>query len=207
MKKFLIIIVIIILLVGGFFTYKFITGKMEEERIAEIKKGWYVEVLADTIKIRKEANRNSAELVEAKKGNVFAVEKYENVNGNFWYFIEYDDGKYGWIGNPKNTEYLKDGNNPEDTRVPTIKFFEDVYYVDTINDIKYDHLEVTDDREGVVVTHKVYHEVNELEGKDQYWIQYTATDTVGKKSSKVQKIEFNTRPSEAEVYDFTELER
>ena len=31
----------------------------------------------------------------------------------------------------------------------------------TIDDINYDHLEVTDDKPGVVVTHKVYHEVNE----------------------------------------------
>lgn len=179
----------------------------EDARIKEIKKGWYVEVLTNNLKVRKEADRSSSELDEVEKGDVLGVEKYENNNGNYWYYVEYKKGKYGWVANPRNSNYLNDVNNPDDIRRPTIRFFETVYYVNTIDDIKYDHLEVKDDKPGVVVTHKVYHEVNEFEGKDQYWIQYTATDAVGKTASKVQKIEFNVRPDESKVYDFSELER
>jgi len=207
LKKFGIILLILVLLIGGFFGYKFVTGKIEAARIAKIKEGWYVEVDTEALKIRKEADRNTAELYEAKKGEVFAVTEYENNNGNMWYYVEYEKGKYGWIANPRNSNYLIDGNNPNDIRKPTIKFFDSVYYVDSIDDITYDHLEVTDDKEGVVVTHKVYHEVDEAMGKDQYWIQYTATDAVGKTATKVQKIEFNKRPDESKVEDFSKLKR
>ena len=103
--------------------------------------------------------------------------------------------------------YLNDYNNPEDIAYPTLKFFESTYYVDSIEDINYDHLEVEDDKPGVEVEHKVYHEVDASNGKDQYWILYTATDAVGKSVSKVQKIEFNERPSEDQVYAFSELKR
>lgn len=207
MKKFGIIILILCLIAGAFFGYKFVTKKVEDARIEEIKKGWYVEVLNEYVKIRKEADRNSAELAEAKKGDVFKVDKMETLNGNFWYYVEYENEKYGWVANPRNSDYLNDQNNPSDIKAPTIKFFDAIYYVDSIDAINYDHLEVTDDKEGVTVTHKVYHEVNEFEGKDQYWIEYTATDAVGKTTTKVQRIEFNNRPSESEVYAFSELER
>lgn len=207
MKKFGIIIGILVLIAAGFATYKFISDKIEESRIEEIKKGWYVEVIADTVKIRKEADRNTAELKEAKKGEVYAVDDIENNGGNFWYHIEYEKGKKGWIANPKNSGYLSDVNNPNDIAAPTIRFFDKTYYTDSIDTITYDHLEVIDDRDGVVVTHKVYHEIDESQGKDQYWIQYTATDAVGKTASKVQKIEFNTRPKESQVYKFSELKR
>ena len=40
-----------------------------------------------------------------------------------------------------------------------------------------------------------------------YWIQYTATDAVGKVTKKVQKIEFNKKPSEDQVLDFKDLDR
>lgn len=205
MKKFLIIIIILVAIVGGVFGYLFVSKMLDNQRKEKLKEDWYVEVVNDTVKIRKEADRNSAELAEAKKGDVFAVSEYKNYGNNFWYHVEYDKGKYGWIGNPSGSNYLIDGNNPTDIRKPTIKFFETVYYVDKIEDINYDHLEVTDDREGVSVTHEVYHEVNEAEGKDQYWIKYTATDAVGKTASKVQKIEFNVRPEESKVLPFSKL--
>lgn len=207
MKKFLIIIMIIFLLVGGFFGYKFVKEKIKLARYAEIKKGWYVEVTEEEVNIRKEADRNSSLLTKAHKGDVFEVTDMEMHNGNNWYKIKYEKNKYGWIANPKGTEYLEDGNNPEDIAKPTIRFFETVYYVNSIDEINYNHLEVKDDREGVVVTHKVYHEVDELANKDQYWILYTATDVAGKTAQKVQKIVFNKRPDESQVYPFSELER
>ena len=207
MKKFLIILLILAIVGGGFGAYYIFSGKMEERNIEEIKKGWHIEVQNDYINIRKEASATSDILGEVKKGEVYKVIEVETVGNTQWYKIEYEKDKYGWIFNSNSSDYLDDINNPEDISAPTLKFFDTVYYVNSIDEITYDHLEVEDDKPGVTVTHKVYHEVNSETGKDQYWIQYTATDAVGKSVSKVKKIEFNERPSEEEVYDFAELER
>lgn len=206
MKKLIIILAIILSIAGGFVGYKVVSNNIENKKIAKIKEGWHVEVITDYITVRKEANRNSAKLGEVKKGSVYEVLDMESNNNNFWYKVEYDKDEYGWIANPLNSEYLKDVNNPNDIMAPTIRFYDAIYYCDSIDDINYDHIDVTDDREGVTVTHKVFHEVNESEGIDQYWIQYFATDAVGKTSEKVQKIEFNNRPSESEVYPFSAME-
>lgn len=205
MKKLKIIFGILITIVVGFFVVKFVLGVMEDARIKKIKEGWHIEVVNDYIKVRKEPDRNSSELGEVKKGEVYKVDDYENHNGNFWYHVEYEKGKWGWVANPIGKDYLNDTNNEDDIKAPTIKFNDAVYYVDSIDDINYDHLEVTDDKPGVTVTHKVYHEVNEEQNKDQYWILYTATDAVGKTTKKVQKIEFNKKPDESQVEDFTKL--
>ncbi len=206
MKKLKIIFTILILIVVGFFAVKFILGFMEEARIKKIKEGWYVEIVNDYIKVRIVPDKNKSELGEVKKGKVYKVDDYENHNGNYWYHIEYEKGKWGWVANPVGKDYLNDENNPDDIKSPTIKFFDKIYYVDSIDNINYDHLEVKDDKPGVKVTHKVYHEVDETEGKDQYWILYIATDAVGKTSKKVQKVEFNKRPDESKVLDFSKLE-
>lgn len=205
MKKLKIIFGILITIVVGFFVVKFVLGVMEDARIKKIKEGWHIEVVNDYIKVRKEPDRNSSELGEVKKGEVYKVDDYENHNGNFWYHVEYEKGKWGWVANPIGKDYLNDTNNEDDIKAPTIKFNDAVYYVDSIDDINYDHLEVTDDKPGVTVSHKVYHEVNEEQNKDQYWILYTATDAVGKTTKKVQKIEFNKKPDESQVEDFTKL--
>ena len=205
MKKLKIIFGILITIVVGFFAVKLILGVVENARIKKIKEGWHIEVVNEYIKVRKEPNQNSSELGEVKKGEVYKVDDYENHNGNFWYHVEYEKGKWGWVANPLGKDYLNDTNNEDDIKAPTIKFNDAVYYVDSIEDINYDHLEVTDDKPRVVVTHKVYHEVNEEQNKDQYWILYIATDAVGKITKKVQKIEFNKRPDESQVEDFVKL--
>ena len=205
MKKLKIIFGILITIVVGFFAVKLILGVVEDARIKKIKEGWHIEVVNEYIKIRKEPDQNSSELGEVKKGEVYKVDDYENHNGNFWYHVEYEKGKWGWVANPLGKDYLNDTNNEDDIKAPTIKFNDAVYYVDSIEDINYDHLEVTDDKPGVVVTHKVYHEVNEEQNKDQYWILYIATDAVGKITKKVQKIEFNKKPDESQVEDFVKL--
>lgn len=205
MKKLKIIFGILITIVVGFFAVKLILGVVENARIKKIKEGWHIEVVNEYIKVRKEPNQISSELGEVKKGEVYKVDDYENHNGNFWYHVEYEKGKWGWVANPLGKDYLNDTNNEDDIKAPTIKFNDAVYYVDSIEDINYDHLEVTDDKPGVVVTHKVYHEVNEEQNKDQYWILYIATDAVGKITKKVQKIEFNKRPDESQVEDFVKL--
>lgn len=207
MKKLLIIIIVLILGAGGYSAYYYFSGKANERNIEEIKKGWHIEVENDYINIRKEASATADILGEVKKGEVYKVLEVEAVGNTYWYKIEYEKDKYGWIFNSNNNDYLEDVNNPEDIASPTLKFYENVYYANSIDEINYDHLDVTDDKPGVTVTHKVYHELDSDTGKDQYWIQYTATDAVGKSVSKVQKIEFNVRPSEDQVLNFAELER
>ena len=93
---------------------------MEDARIKKIKEGWYVEVKIENLKVRKEPDRNSEILKEAKNGEVFKVDDYENHNGNYWYHIEYEKERGGWIANPLGDEYLNDENNPEDIKSPTI---------------------------------------------------------------------------------------
>ena len=207
MKKFLIILLILGIIVGGFFGYRFIAAKIEEKRIEEIKKGWYVEIKNSAIAIRKEPDRNTAELGKVKQGEVYAVSDMKIFGSNYWYKIEYKKGKYGWVANPAGTHYLDDPQNPEDIRAPQIRFSSNEYYVDEFKNISYDHLAIDDDRDGVVITYKVYHEVVESEGKDQYWIKWIATDAAGKKTSKVQKIIFDKRPDESLVYDFSEIKK
>lgn len=211
MKKFLIILLILGVIGGGIGAYFFFSNKALEENIEEIKKGWYVEVLAEEVNIREKGSRDSKSLAMAHKGDVYEVVDVDVLgNNSFWYKIKFDDNKVGFIYNSSKMNYLNDYNNPTDIASPTLKFFDKVYYVNSIDDITYDHLEVWDDKPDYEVTHKVYHEVGvDINGKniDQYWIQYTVTDGVGNSDSKVQKIEFNEKPSEEEVYDFSELER
>lgn len=206
MKKFLIIVLILAIIGGGVGTYYYFTEMqgLDEE---EIKKGWHVEIENDYINIRESASAIADILGEVKKGEVYSVLEVETVGNTYWYKIEYEKDKYGWIFNSNSTNYLEDVNNPEDIAYPTLKFYDTIYYVNSIDEITYDHLDVDDDKPGVTVSHKVYHEINANTGKDQYWIEYTATDAVGKSVSKVQRIEFNERPSEEDVYDFSELER
>ncbi|HIU12224.1 MAG TPA: hypothetical protein IAB65_05940 [Candidatus Onthocola stercorigallinarum] len=209
MKKFLIIVIILLVISGGIGGYFYIKDAKEKARIAEIKEGWYVEVLEDDVNIRAKGSANGTILGKTKKGDIYAVNDVDVAGNTYWYEIDYD-GTPAFIFSSTKYNYLKDVNNPNDIATPTIKFFDKIYYVDSIDDINYDHLEVWDDRPGAEVTHQVYHETGvDINGNiiDQYWIQYTVTDKEGKSSSKVQKIEFNKRPSEDRVLDFKDLER
>ncbi len=209
MKKFLIIVIILLVITGGIGGYFYIKDAKEKARIAEIKEGWYVEVLEDDVNIRAKGSANGTILGKTKKGDIYAVNDVDVAGNTYWYEIDYD-GTPAFIFSSEKYKYVKDVNNPYDIATPTIKFFDKIYYVDSIDDINYDHLEVWDDRPGAEVTHQVYHETGvDINGNiiDQYWIQYTVTDKEGKSSSKVQKIEFNQRPSEDRVLDFKDLER
>ena len=209
MKKFLIIVIILLVITGGIGGYFYIKDAKEKARIAEIKEGWYVEVLEDDVNIRAKGSANGTILGKTKKGDIYAVNDVDVAGNTYWYEIDYD-GTPAFIFSSEKYKYVKDVNNPYDIATPTIKFFDKIYYVDSIDDINYDHLEVWDDRPGAEVTHKVFHETGvDINGNiiDQYWIQYTVTDKEGKSSSKVQKIEFNQRPSEDRVLDFKDLER
>ena len=211
MKKFLVILIILLLIGGGFFAYKYISNEKEKDRIAEIKKGWYLEIITEELNVREKGSKNSKLLKTVQKGDIFKVLDVEVLgNNSFWYKIEYENDKVGFVYNTKSLNYLEDYNNPKDIASPILKFNENVYYVDSIDDINYDHLYVWDDKPNYEVTHKVYHEVGvDFNGKniDQYWIQYTITDGVGNTDSKLQKIVFTNKPSEDQVYNFYDLER
>ena len=207
MKKFLIFLLVLAIIGGcGFGAYYFFFANKLD--IEEIKSGWHIEVVNDYINIRKEASASAEILGQVKKGEVYRVIKVEDIGNNtFWYNIEYEKDKFGWVFNSSTTNYLKDINNPEDIAAPTIVFEDEVYVVDSIQDINYEHLEVSDDKPGVEVSHKIYCERNVNGQSDQYWIQYIAVDKSGKTTTKLQKIQFTEIPSDDEVLDFADLER
>lgn len=213
MNKFLKFILLVIVGFGLYFggRYAYTTLK-ENKRISEAKKGWYVEIITSEIKIRDHATRNSNELGVVYEGEIFKVLEYsedETEENYYWYRIRLRNGGSGWIAQNKSLTFLKDYNDPEhhDYAYPHLSFNENVYYVVSIDDINYKHLTVTDDRDDFTVSHEVFHEVDELKGINQYWIQYTVTDASGKSYSKVQKIVFEVTPPESKVKPFIELER
>lgn len=214
MKKFLIFILVIALGVGGYFGYnKLVEIKKENERVKEVKKGWYVEVVYKYVNVREKSESHSKKIGQVKKGEVYKVLEYYGDSSSYhWYKIELKDGKTGWIANTKSAkseQYLKDVGNPEDIATPRITFEEYSVKFESIDDINYDHLTLWDDKDDYTVSHVVYHEYEDCSGgemdcelKDQYWIRYTITDASGKSSSKTQKIEFENRPASSEVKDF-----
>ena len=176
----------------------------EEARIERIKKGWYVEIKEEYINVRDDAHTNANELGKVNQGEIYEVldMNFDN-SAYYWYKIDFN-GTEAWIASKRNRPFVNDYNNPTDIAVPVIKYYEDVYKVVSIDDINYKHLEIVEDRDEYEITHFVYHELVPSEHKDQYWILYTITDAAGKSSSKLQKIEFEERPSEEDVKDFSE---
>ena len=206
MKKLFIWLLIIAGIVGGIFGYFYIKDLKEQERIEEIKKGWYVEITyKDPINVRKSSSTNAEAIGKVNKGEIYKVldVDMETSSAYYWYKIEFGD-KIGWIASGKKIHWVKDVNNPNDIATPVIKYYDDVYKVVSIDDINYKHLEVVEDTDDYEITHIVYHEVKKSEFIDQYWILYTITDGAGKSSSKLQKIEFEEKPEESEVVDFKE---
>lgn len=201
MKKFFIFLLTIALIGGGIFFYnKYNKGNAEAKKIKEIKDGWHIEIHADYINIREKADRYSKSNSTVKKGEVYKVlDIFLDDPSFYWYNIQIDDKTTGWVANPIKGTYLYDYNNPKDIIAPTIKLKSEEYHVNSITDIKYDNIEITDDRNDYTITHIVYHELNEIKEIDQYWIKYTVTDKSGKTTNKTQKITFNINPSEKEV--------
>ena len=213
MKKFIIFLIIVVIIGAGVGGYLFIKKQNEEKRIAEIKKGWYIEVSNDYINVRDEATTLSDRLGKIKKGEVYKVLDFVNKKKDkecYWYQIEFKKNKKGFVCNPKGDnnrgKYLIDHGNPNDLYTPTISYKEEVYKVESIDKINYDHLTLWDDHEGYEVTHKVYHEKGKCDyksdGIEKYWIKYTITDKEGKSSSTTQKIEFTEKPAESKVLNF-----
>jgi len=205
-KNVLICLTILFLIFGGVGGYFYIKNIKEEQRIEEIKKGWYVEITSEYINVRDDAHANANALGKVLEGEVYEVldMNFDN-NSYYWYKIDYK-GNEAWIASKRKSPYLKDYNNPTDIAVPVIKYYEDVYNVVSIDEINYKHLEVVEDRDEYEITHVIYHEVVPSKHIDQYWIEYTITDAAGKSSSKLQKIEFEEEPNEEDVIDFAEYE-
>ena len=206
MKKLfkLLLVIAIVAGIGYVVKVKVIDPKAEAERIAAIKKGWYIKITAKELRVRTKAQVGSKVITKVKKGDIFKCTKAAKESSYVWYLIEYEKGKYGWVANTLTYGNLEVYNSDEDLYAPIVKFFENVYRVENIESINYDHLELWDDSDKYEVTHQVYHEVKPDENIDQYWIRYTITDASGKSSSKTQKIEFAKRPEESKVKSFLE---
>lgn len=207
MKNTVICLVIAVAIFGGIGGYFFIKNSREEARLEEIKKGWYVEITNEYINVRDDAHANANLLGTVNQGEIYEVldMNFDNT-AYYWYKIVYN-GTEAWIASRRKNPYVNDYNNPTDIAVPVIKYYEDVYKVVSIDDINYKHLEVVEDRDEYEITHVVYHEYKPSEYIDQYWILYTVTDAAGKSSSKLQKIEFEEKPSEDKVLDFDDYDK
>ena len=205
MKKLFLFLLVVILAILGYFELK----KVEEKKyIEEVKKGWYIEITYDQpINVRDIPSTEGEVLGKAKKGEVYKVlDVKTDAKTYYWYKVEYKND-IGYIASGKKIHWVNDVNNPNDIAVPIIKYYDSVYKVVSIDDINYKHLEVIEDTDKYTITHVVYHEVNPSEGINQYWIEYTITDGAGKSSSKLQKIEFEEKPDESKVVDFSEYVR
>lgn len=210
MKKFITCIIVLSVIFGSVGGYFLIKNMQNKKKIEEIKKGWYIEIIYDKqpINVRDKASTDGKSLGMVNKGEIYKVLDVDTVSSNkfYWYLIEYKDGK-GYVASGRKIHWVNDVNNPNDIQVPTIKFKENTYKVASIADINYKHLEVIEDTNDYEITHKIYHEVKPSEFIDQYWILYTITDGAGKSSSKMQKIEFDIKPDESQVLDFSEYKK
>ena len=232
MKKLLKFLVVIVIVVGGilFFTKGFRANLRKQRNIEKIKEGWYLEVICEGPKacsdvsikndkkkvktfknaraIRKAPTANSDLIGAAVKGDVFEVLGVDETDNLYlWYRVRYNEveNEEGYISEPRSLDInaVKDFNGELDISAPIIKFDEDEYHVETLDDINYDHLTLWDDKPGYTVTHEVYIEEHPTDRPGpQYWIQYTITDKAGKSSSKLQRITFDYEPSKSQVKDF-----
>ena len=62
MKNFAIVILVFIVIILGVGGYYFVNNIKENARINEIKKGWYIEIINDSINVRTKPDRTSSSL-------------------------------------------------------------------------------------------------------------------------------------------------
>ena len=157
------------------------------------KNAWKVQITNEYINIRKESNTYSTVIGQVKKGETYNVLKMTKDDNYYWYYIEIDNFKKGWIASNKTYSYLIDINNPNDLKNPIVKYYEEIYYANDINSISYEHLTIEDDSDVTITSKIVYEEEN-----NQYWITYIVTDSYNNKTEKTQKIEFKDKPTDVE---------
>ena len=154
------------------------------------KNKWYVEITNEFINIRADHNIYGARLGEVKKGETYKVlDIYTEDDNYYWYYIEINRYKKGWIASDKDNPYLNDFNNPNDIVAPVVKYYEEIYYTHSIDTITYKHLEITENNEYSINNEVFYDEVGE-----QYFIKYIVEDVAGNKTTKTQKIVFEVEP-------------
>ena len=166
------------------------------------------------LKVREAPTAASSIIGTAEKGEVYKVVEVEQTDAQFiWFRIVYqknwkDEYKEGYISQPRSTQvtYVKAYNISFDYSDPVLSFTTDEYNVDSIDDIKYDHLNVWDDQSGYVITHEVYIEKEPTDRPGpQYWIKYKVTDKVGKQTSKIQRVIFKYPPADNKCKDFSKI--
>lgn len=188
MKKIIkFILVIVIVCVLGYVGYRF----YEKNKPIDYTGKWHIEITKDYINIREFPEQYSRNMGKAKKGEKYLVEE---VNLDDDSYVWYKTSK-GWISNSRSEhDWIKDINNDKDIYNPVLKYKEDTYHVKNIQSINYDNLECWDDSD-YEVKHEVFIDYNDMERGTQYWIKYTITDSVGNSTSKLQRIEFEERPT------------
>ena len=170
------------------------------------------------LKVRQAPRSDSEILGTAVKGDIFTVVEVEETDPIYiWFRIIYqknwkDKYQEGYIAQPRSTQvdYLKAYGIDFDYSAPSIACKDHDctldYNVDSIDDIKYDHLIVWDDQPGYEITHKVYIEKNPTDRPGpQYWVKWTVTDKKGKSTSVKQRVVFVNPPSESRVIDFSKI--
>ncbi len=219
--KRLIIIGLILAVLGGIAFGIYMGYKKFDEFLHKDDDAWKIEIVIDKVNIRSDHTNLEAKIGEAKKGVVYKVlEIYLEDDKFVWYKVSLGKDSEGWIASSRKEPYVKEINNPKsldsdeaseeyfiEYNPPVVKYYEDVYEVDNIENITYDHLEITDESE-YTVSHEVYYEEKPKDSNiPQYWIQYVVTDKFGNTTKKVQKIEFQTKPKSSQVKDFKKLKR
>jgi carboxylesterase type B len=187
MKK---VITFVVILISVTFIYLAINMIVE---IDKQKNAWKVQITNEYINIRKESNTYSTIIGQVKKGETYNVLKMTKDDNYYWYYIEIDNFKKGWVASNKTYSYLIDINNPNDLKNPIVKYYEEVYHANDINSITYEHLTIEDDSDVTITSKIVYEEEN-----NQYWITYIVTDSYNNKTEKTQKIEFKEKPTNIE---------
>lgn len=202
MKKFLIFILLLGIGYGGYTIYN---------RILDDNNSWRLEVTNDYINLRSKPTQYEAKIAEVKKGQKFKILDINLEDKKYvWYKIKLKN-KTGWIASERKSPYVNEYNNPKyDTDIkveyiaPVIKFKEEVYHTESIDNITFDHL-IIEEESDYNIDYTIYKEENPKDRPGpEYWIRYTIEDTFGNTSESLQRIKFNNVPEDTKVKNFSE---
>lgn len=211
MIKKLLKLFLLLAIIGGI-----VAGVLYFKWYKEDQKAFKVEITTPYINVRKKNSIYEARIATVRKGGVYRVLEQYNEDADYvWYKIEYEKKRYGWISSDRYEPYVKEinspnkgeaGKHPHEYAPPVIKYYSDVYKVLDIDHINYDHLEIVEASDYTIKHYVYFDEFPKDKSESQYWIEYEAVDEFGNKSSKVQLIEFEIKPSRDEVLDIKVLE-
>ncbi len=209
--------IIALLIIGGigYGIYYFISDYFEN------KDAWKIEVTNQSIIVREQADQTTNNIDNKKvyAGEIYNVVDFKEDETHVWYKIEYDNGKFGWVGSEKGDSYVKEINNPNREPGDTVEYQEidytrpkirtDVSEFSTydINTINYDHFTVEEDSEYDIDYEVYFEEFPKDTNTPQYWVHFIVTDEHGNSTDFVHKVIFEINPSKEEVKLFEELDR